>query len=232
MISSGGDSKNQEINEILLKKFKSLLVYWDIRYFTLKYLKNDFFTENKPNEIILTNLISLFSLMPGLAKGQQAAPNDRKVGENIDEMTPPQQIDVNESDEKELKGKKSATIKNNSKLSNDNDDEIKLVDTNEDFLDDMHNMDEQKLENGKNKSSNDEKLTSVNLFCLKLESLTKNGSKIVDQDSHRKLYNDALVMLLKYPVKKLTEIYYTIIEYRFIFASFLFYNLKTTPNFS
>lgn len=57
-----------DIPDKLFKKFVSYLDYSDFRYFTLKYLNQDFLDANTLNDVEITNILNLFIAMPCLDK--------------------------------------------------------------------------------------------------------------------------------------------------------------------
>lgn len=60
-----------ELDDKLIKKIRSYLLFWDLRYFILKYLLIDFYKKNHINETILENVLNIFVVMPGLVKDEE-----------------------------------------------------------------------------------------------------------------------------------------------------------------
>ena len=78
----------------LIKRLCKYLVYNDIRYFTLKYI-HDNLDEYRSNDTFIENFINLFSLMPGLIKGEESNEKSLFALEEISENSNLSNIDYN-----------------------------------------------------------------------------------------------------------------------------------------
>lgn len=60
-----------ELDDKLIKKIRSYLSFWDLRYFILKYLLIDYYKKNHINEAILENILNILVAMPDLVKEEK-----------------------------------------------------------------------------------------------------------------------------------------------------------------
>lgn len=105
-----------DLDDKVLKKFGTYLAYADVRFFCLRYILTDFYASNKVDESVMTNLLSIFSIMPELTKDSTVS---AKFGLNNEQTLDEKEKKIMETElsEKELNELMTA---DNSKNQNEN----------------------------------------------------------------------------------------------------------------
>jgi len=111
-----------ELSDKLLKKFGTYLSFADIRFFCLRYILTDFYMNNKLNDIMMINLMNIFSIIPELVKNSNIQNKFGLKNENTDLDETEKKIMESEFTEKELN---EFMTKDNSKPENETPAEIK-----------------------------------------------------------------------------------------------------------